>query len=370
MKILAFTKYAYEGPSSRYRFYHYQEAFLKHNITMHIKPLFGTQYFTTTSKWGKALVALLSYVHRFFTIVHILCLPKTYDLVRIEYELFPYFPAWFEFLLGARGVQYIVEYDDAIFHRYDTTSHVLIHTFLGKKIEKVIGYASAVIVCNAYLEAYARLYNADVIKIPTVVPLKRYNDAKKAYCPKKDDAFIIGWIGSLSTSVYVLEILPEMKKFVQTYNNVSFHLLGFDKTLLSDKERQEVHIEVTEWSEEEEIATILAFDIGMMPLPDDAWSRGKCGFKLIQYMACQKPVVASAVGVNCDLVDEPKGGVLVRSQEAWYDAFESLYLDEALRKEMGRYNRHKIEKEYHPVEHTQRYVNLFQTYFKEESIRG
>jgi len=360
MKILTFTKYSYEGPSSRYRFYNYQESFSKNDIEMIIKPLFDKNYFTAKHKWQKICVAFVAYVKRFLVVVQVLLSPKKYDLVLLEYELFPYFPSWFEYLFSKRGMKYIVDYDDAIFHKYDRHPNIVVKRILENKIAKVMTYAKSVVVCNAYLEAYASKYNEHIVTIPTIVLLEKYVEKMKSHQKTENNSFIIGWIGSWTTGVYLLDLVSAMKQFVQKYDNVRFHLVGFDEKLLSKQERKEAHIDVIAWSEEQEIEYILDFDIGMMPLPDDAWSRGKCGFKLVQYMSCKKPVIASAVGVNCTLVENEVNGLLVGRSEEWVEAFEKLYVDDKLREKMAENNFKKIEKEYNNKIHSQRYATLLQ----------
>jgi len=346
MKLLTLTKYSYEGPSSRYRFYNYKERFVEDNINMIIKPLFGKNYFNAKNKRTKFLVAAISYAKRLWLVLQVLFFPKKYDLVLLEYELFPYLPAWIEYLFMKRGVKYIVDYDDAIFHKYDKHPNILIKRVLGDKIAKVMGYAKTIIVCNPYLEAYASKYNKRIVTIPTVVLLDKYTETMKNHKARENNSFIIGWIGSWTTGVYVLNILFAMKKFVQKYDDVRFHLVGFNEDLLSQQEKEEAHIDVIKWCEEQEIDEILDFDIGMMPLPNDEWSRGKCGFKLLQYMSCKKPVIASAVGVNCILVQDEVNGFLIKNNNAWFEAFEKLYLNEELRTKMATANLKKVQDEY------------------------
>lgn len=358
MKILALTKYSYEGPSSRYRFYNYKECFKKHNIDMTIKPFFSKSYFTTTNKFKKISIVLFSYFYRFFVVLKLLILKKRYNLVLIEYELFPYFPAVFEYLLNTRGIQYIVDYDDAIFHKYDISTNKIIHGLLKNKIAKVIQYANYIIVCNEYLASYAKQYNSDILRLPTVVLLDKYKKEMETFIKKDDDIFVIGWIGSKTTSVYILEILPTIKKFVETYPNVRFDLVGFNKKLLSSEEINKHHLNIITWSEEKEIEHILNFNIGIMPLHDDPWSQGKCGFKLVQYMSCKKPVVASPVGMNCTLVKNNENGFLVNSLDEWFEAFEKLYLDEELRLKMAKNNFEQIEDEFNYDKNCKIYIEL------------
>jgi len=346
MKILALTKYAYEGPSSRYRFYNYRDCFKKNDITLEIKPFFAKSYFMGFSKIQKIGIVLLSYMRRVVFFLEMMLFKNRYDLFLIEYELFPYFPAWFEYLLKLRGIKYMVDYDDAIFHKYDMSKNKLIRMLLTNKIAKVMAYADEVIVCNAYLESYAKKHNKHTFKIPTVVLLDTYKEKMDTFQKPKEDVFVIGWIGSRTTCVYIREILPAIEKFVETYSKTRIDLVGFDRALLTEDEIVKCHLNIIDWSEEKEIENILTFDVGIMPLHDDAWSQGKCGFKLVQYMSCKKPVIASPVGVNCTLVRDDENGFLVDTVEEWFLAFEKLYLDVDLRKKMAENNFCKIETEY------------------------
>ncbi len=365
MTILALTKYSYEGPSSRYRFYNYQECFEENNIDMRIKPFFSQSYFTTHTKLKKLFIVFFAYIQRFFLLLKLLMLKKKYTLVLVEYELFPYLPAWFEYLMHKRGVRYIVDYDDAIFHKYDMNKNKIIHVILKNKIANVMKYAEHVIVCNAYLEAYAKKHNDHTLRLPTVVLLDKYKKEIETF-QKKDDTFVIGWIGSRTTSKYILEILPAIKQFVDAHENVRFDLVGFDRHLLAQEDLEKYHLNIIDWTEENEIKNILNFGVGIMPLHDDPWSRGKCGFKLVQYMSCKKPVIASPVGMNCTLVKEGENGFLVKTMDEWFEAFEKLYLDEELRNRMADSNFHKIETEYNHALNCQRYKELLDTVQKEE----
>jgi glycosyltransferase involved in cell wall biosynthesis len=107
-----------------------------------------------------------------------------------------------------------------------------------------------------------------------------------------------------------------------------------------------VPIEIVNWSEASETAQLHGFDIGIMPLTDDPWARGKCGFKLIQYMACGLPVVASPVGVNCQIVEHGGNGYLAGTEAEWVSALTTLLDDAALRERLGRAGRLKVEQRY------------------------
>jgi len=359
VKIIAFTKYPYEGPSSRYRFYNYVSCFAKAQIDMRIEPFFSTSYFVQTNRALKIFSVLLSYLRRVLQLLWLLLSPRRCDLVLIEYELLPFFPPLFEYLLKKRHIKYLADYDDAIFHKYDLHPNRLLRRLFRRKIGKVMGGAETVIVCNGYLEEYARKYNARTFRLPTVVLLDNYNKAMHLHQNKTDDneLFVVGWIGSKSTSGYIVDILPVFEKFAAKYE-AKFSLVGFDDTVLPDGMKERCKIDSIPWSEESEIEEILKFDVGIMPLRSDPWSQGKCGFKLVQYMSCAKPVVASPVGINCSMVTEGENGFLAETDDEWFRALERLYLDSGLRIQMAANNRRKVESEYNYAKNCRKYIDL------------
>lgn len=358
MKILALPKYSYEGASSRYRVYNYQKYFESQGLEVIIKPLFDKTYFTSRAKLSKLFVALKFYIHRLFIVSSLLISNKKYDLILLEYELFPFLPAIFERLFKLRGIKYIVDYDDAIFHKYDMSNNPIIKIFLKNKIGVVINNATYCLACNEYLESYIKQYNANILRLPTVVLLDNYRKAYESYNKTENDKFIVGWIGSKTTSVYILEMLDVFKALIDNYPNTAFNLVGFDENLVTQEQIDKYHLNIITWTEEDEIKNILDMDVGIMPLRNDPWSRGKCGFKLIQYMSCKKPVIASPVGINCSLVENGINGFLVESKDEWFNAFEELYLNQSLRVSMAHNNFEKILDKFNYDKNCQKYVNL------------
>ncbi len=361
VKLLILTKYTHLGPSSRYRYYNYKPYFERAGFVVSFYPFFSSQFLTTQSFLKKSLVALSAYFMRFWLILKLLLHPSSYHLVIIEYELLPYFPSIFERLLKWRKIPFVVDYDDAIFHRYDQHTNLVIRFLLKNKIAKVMSYASYVIVGNQYLMDYANRYNDRVLLLPTVVSLEKYKTAQMEFNNQnqvKNNNFVIGWIGSKSTSHYIRPVLESLKKMVGLYDNVVCHFIGFDQNLLSNKELQECKITVIPWSEDSEIEEILKFDVGIMPLKNDPWSRGKCGFKLIQYMACRKPVIASPVGVNKTIVENGVNGFLANSSGQWLHAFSVLYQDESLKESMAIKSWQRVVDEFNYSRTCEKYTKL------------
>jgi glycosyltransferase involved in cell wall biosynthesis len=258
----------------------------------------------------------------------------TFDLLWIEYELFPWLPAVAERVVARLGIPYVVDYDDAIYHRYELHPSKVVRLLLGKKIDVVMRRASTVIVGNDYLGARARAAGAKRVEyLPTVVDLDRYQTT-----PVRDQTtFTVGWIGSPSTVKYLSLIEPVLADFCRP-GKARLVVVG-----ARDVPFPGVRGEVRAWSEATEVEDILSFDVGIMPLPDDPWERGKCGYKLIQYMACARPVIASPVGVNRHIVEPSVNGFLAASMGEWRSALENLAASPDLRARLGTAGREKVE---------------------------
>lgn len=262
---------------------------------------------------------------------------KRFDLLWIEKEIFPWLPAWGEILLDALSVPYVVDYDDAIFHNYDLHPNRLVRFCLGTKIDQVMRRAAVVVVGNDYLGDRARRAGAKRVEyLPTVVDLERYQVAPKT----REAPFTIGWIGSPATARYLQLVQPALSEVCKN-GKARVVLVGSGPVQLSG-----VPVEVLPWLEKNEVAAIQSFDVGIMPLPDKPWERGKCGYKLIQYMACGLPVIASPIGVNTQIVEHGVNGFLTSDTADWVAALHELRENASLRETMGHAGRSKVEKQY------------------------
>jgi glycosyltransferase involved in cell wall biosynthesis len=256
----------------------------------------------------------------------------------VQTELFPYLPTAFERRLLSRGIPCVYDYDDAWFHRYDGHANRVLRVLLRNKIPSLIERAAGVIVGSTYLAQYMRPFNRNVNLIPTCIDLECYPSAPLPLRP--DPFFTIGWIGSPSTTLFLREVEGALAQFCSRHEA---------RIVLIGASQEPLHIpNLTRlpWTEETEVEAISQFDVGIMPLSDTPFNRGKCAFKLIQYMGCWKPVIASPVGENVRVVEHGSNGFLAASPSEWMDALERLYADSALRQTMGRVGRGKIEREY------------------------
>lgn len=250
----------------------------------------------------------------------------------------------------------IVDYDDAIFHQYDQHKNPIVRTTLGGKLKPLLQRAALAVCGNAYLQDYAARYCRRTEIVPTVVNTDVYEMSME---PKTDRPVTIGWIGSPSTWAFVNPLIPLLTELAERLN-LTVRVVGAGpQTDIPPR------FEFMQWSEEEEIRLIQSMDIGIMPLPDEPWARGKCGYKLIQYMACGLPVVASPVGVNADIVDHGSNGFLASGLQEWAAAVTALAEDAALRQTMGANGRRKIEQAYSLAVHGPRIASMLREVMEE-----
>lgn len=335
-KFLFLPRYSRLGASSRLRTFQYLPLLEEKGIAVKAMPLFNDQYLTELYSDGRISKrnVLICYLKRFGILFTLL----KYDGIMIEKELFPYFPAWGEWLISKWGIKYYVDYDDAIFHNYDQHDNSFIRMFLGNKIDKVMSYSHMVFVGNAYLNNRAKLAGAPkVVFLPTVVDATKYLKGNEV---KKNKAIKIGWIGSPTTLKYLVGILPALERLKE---NFAFELviIGGGRSIgFSGTEK------LLPWSEEEEVREINRLDIGIMPLTDTDWEKGKCAYKLIQYMACGLPIVGSPVGVNTEIIKQGVNGFLPANEREWVRCLGQLITDRELRAKMGEAGVKTVQQQY------------------------
>lgn len=337
MNILLLSRYGRRGASSRLRFYQYIPYLEQHGAAVTVAPLLDDAYLENAyaGRRKKPLAIIAAYLRRLARLLA----ARRFDLVWLEYELFPWLPAWGEALLAGLSVPYLVDYDDAIFHYYDLHRRAPVRRLLGGKIDAVMRRARVVVAGNDYLAEHARRAGAPrVAVLPTVVDLARYNDHDHA-APAQNDIFTIGWIGTPYTAKYLYLVRDALLE-VRRAGDARLVCVGSGPVELED-----VPVEVRAWAEDTEAADIQGFDVGIMPLDDSPWERGKSGYKLIQYMACARPVVASPVGVNAQIVADGVNGFHARSAADWVRALTALR-DAGLRARMGAAGRARVEAEY------------------------
>jgi glycosyltransferase involved in cell wall biosynthesis len=337
LKLLCLTRFAAAGASSRYRMYQYLPRLRACGFGVDVEPLFDDRYIANINTGaGQRPVELL-----WATVRRVLLLRRVrrYDLVWVEKEILPFVPDVLEQVLRAAGVRMVVDYDDATFHRYDQHASSLVRRALGRKIDRVMASAALVVAGNEYLADRARAAGAPRVELlPTVIDLDRYPRTAPA---RPDGQLTVGWIGSPTTQRYLLEVGPALATFCRE-RDARLVAIG----ARADFTVPGVPLEVVRWSEDGEVAALQQLDIGIMPLTDSPWERGKCGLKLIQYMGCGVPVIASPVGVNREIVVPGETGFLAPTGETWLAALRELGGSAELRARMGGAGRARAEARY------------------------
>ncbi len=263
-----------------------------------------------------------------------------YDLIWLEKEALPWLPYWLERWLCLSRVPYVVDYDDAVFHNYDQHPVGAVRWLLGTKIDRVMQQARLVIAGNEYLAQRARTAGARHVEIvPTVVDLKRY----PLSVPPDNQVFTIGWIGSSSTTRHLIEVRSAL---VEVCKHSEARLVAIGAAASLSLSMPDVPVHIKQWNKATEVRDLQQIDVGIMPLPDSDWERGKCGFKLIQYMACARPVVGSPVGVNQQLILDGVNGFQARNQAEWITVLQRLQHNRELRHHLGRAGRALVEERY------------------------
>lgn len=339
MNVTFLTRYGPRGASSRVRATQYYPALAALGIRATTRPLLSDAYLAALYAGRRSLPETLRCYGR--RLRDLRDTPRN-ELLWIEKELLPFAPAALEQWL-LQGRAYVLDFDDAIFHNYDLSNSRGVRLLLARKIDRLMQGARLVVAGNSYLQARAREAGARrVERLPSVIDLERYPaPARPSSQPEAADAPLrVVWIGSPATAQYLDRLRAPLQRAASTLP-LELRVIG-----AGAPQWPGVRTIAIPWSADTEAAQISACDIGVMPLDDTPWERGKCGFKLVQYMACGLPVIASPVGMNLDIVAPGEDGFLARSDEEWAAALLRLADSRALRQAMGLHGRAKVERDY------------------------
>lgn len=277
---------------------------------------------------------------------------KKFDYVFIQREASPLGPPVFEWVISkVLKKKMIYDFDDAIWIP-EKSGRTIFNFFKSYyKVGWICKWAYKVVPGNDFLCNYARKFNSDVIRIPTCVDTIHEHNRLANQQNKK---IAIGWTGSHSTMKYLNDFYPVFEELKSKYD--------IEWIIISNKAPDYISkgIRYVKWRNETEIEDLMGINIGVMPLKDDAWSEGKCGFKLIQYMALGIPAVASPVGVNKSIIEQGKNGFLCKNKVEWIECLSRLIEDNPLRNHLGEQGRLMIEHEYSVLVHAPIFINLFE----------
>ena len=333
--VLGLSLYGPQAASHRVRLSQFKPGLAASGISLQIQSLLDDAYLRRSFSGRRPSIRCLldAYGRRLHALRH----ADRFDLVIVYAELLPFLPGWLERLL--LDTPFIYDYDDAFYLKYRSGRLSPLQPLLGAKSDRLMAGAVAVTAGNAGLAAYARRFNSNVTVLPSVVDTVQYRPAEIPQATPSRKPFTVGWIGTPSTAPY-LKLLVEPLQQLALECSVRLLVVGGPAPTIDG-----VDVIEEPWSLEEEVPLIQQFDVGVMPLPDTPWTRGKCAYKLIQCMSCGIPVVASRVGANVDAVP-PECGFLAQSTEEWLYSFRLLLADTNLRQQMGLAARLWVEQRY------------------------
>ena len=348
-----------QAPSQRFRFEQYFFSLPKSDYLYRARPFLSKKAWTVLYSRNRPLIItylLFSYLKRFAHSIE----AANYDIIFIHRELTPLgFPIFEWFIAKVLKKKIVYDFDDAIWlEDPNETGSLLARIKWKSKIASICKWSYKVSAGNPYLREYARQFNGNVTINPTTIDTEGLHNPG-AFLPsvdnfENDKEACIGWTGSHSTLPYLHALVPVFKELEKQW---AFKL----RVISNQKPGFELGcLEFVPWQKETEIEDLMAIDIGIMPLTDDAWSKGKCGFKALQYMALEKPALVSPVGVNTSIVEHGITGYHCNDTKDWVKHLSYLISNPLKRKEMGKKGREFIKKNYSVVSNSPNFLSLFE----------
>lgn len=356
MNILFLFPYPLQqAPSQRFRFEQYFEALIHQGHSINSQSFWGDYYWQLLYGKGNAIQKLIGLTKGFWRRLKILSSAGDADVIFIHRELTPVGPPLFEWIIArVLRKRVIFDFDDAIWlPNTSETNKVAAFLKWHSKTASICSWAWKVSAGNEFLAAYARQFNSRVVVNPTTIDTENYHLPSVDGQTKSDNRLVIGWTGSHSTLAYLDMLWPVLEKLQ--------HRHAFTFAVIADRPPTASYpwLKFVHWNKDSEIADLSTFDIGVMPLRDDQWSRGKCGFKALQYLALSIPAVASPVGVNTQIVKTGVNGFLCETENEWLQALENLLVNDDLRKSLGKQGRETVDAAYSVRANTANFLALF-----------
>ncbi|QKG51639.1 glycosyltransferase family 4 protein [Hymenobacter sp. BRD67] len=357
MRILFLTPYPPgRAPSQRFRFEQYLEILVAHGFQYRLAPFIDEATWRILYQPGQALQKALGILGGFVRRVgHLLAAPA-YDFIFIHREAAPLGPPVLEWLLAkVLRKKIIYDFDDAIW--LPNTSEVnkaAASLKFHHKVAYICRWAYKNSCGNVYLASYAQQFSSHVIVNPTTIDtVHLHNKVRNQLAP---GPLVIGWTGTHSTLKYLLPLVPVIAQLEAEGHNFEFRIISnhapvFDQPLHS--------LRFVPWQKDTEITDLLTFHIGLMPLEDDLWAKGKCAFKALQYMALGVPALVSPVGMNTEVVQDGYNGYICSETHEWLQRLRQLLTDAAHRQSLGNAARKTIEQRYSVQANTPNFIELF-----------
>jgi glycosyltransferase involved in cell wall biosynthesis len=355
-KVLFITAHRPDrSPSQRFRFEQYFNFLEANGYKCEMSYLItekDDKIFYSPGKYlGKAWILLKSILKRFRDVAR----ANSCSIIFIQREAFMLGTTFFEKLISKSKAKIIFDFDDAVWLDQQSefsSNKNLIWLKKPSKTSEIIKLSSLVFAGNQYLMDYALQYNPNVVLIPTTIDTEEYSINP---LPKGNAPICIGWSGSQTTIEHFAFAIPVLKRIKEKYKDaITFKVIG-DKNYTNEA----LEIQGLPWKKESELKELQTFDIGIMPLPNQEWTKGKCGLKGLQYMSLGIPTIMSPVGVNTVIIQDGVNGFLADTQEEWFEKLECLIQDADLRKKLGEAGKRTVEEKYSVHVQKERYLYYF-----------
>ena len=361
-KILFITPYPLgKAPSQRFRFEQYFDLLKKQGLIPVSAPFFSEKGWKILYKKSPVLLKSFYFLSGIFNRLLLLLTLSRYHFIFIHREVVPLGPPVFEWIISKiLGKKIIFDFDDAIWLN-DPQEKISLLTFLKwkSKVKHVIQWSYKISCGNDFLATFARQFNSRIIVNPTTIDTRTLHNPPlfKLNTPEDKEngqKLIIGWTGTHTTLPYLEYLLPVFKQLEKEFD--------FELLVIANKQPNFSlpSLRFKYWNKETEIEDLLAVSIGVMPLSNDPWSQGKCGFKALQFMALNIPCVCSPVGVNSSIIEHGHNGLLCDTHEEWMAGLATLIKNETLRKLMGEKGRQKVIQSFSVDSNTSNFFSLFE----------
>ena len=353
LKVLFLIPYPSDtAASQRFRFEQYLSGLNSAGISYDISSFWDEKAWRILYKEGAVLGKTLATIRGLLRRYSLLFTAFKYDRIFIHRELYPVGPQFVEWVLAkVYRKKIIYDFDDAVWLPNFAANNAKF-AFLKSygHVVKLCKYAYRVSVGNDYLADHAKQYNSSVVVNPTTIDTDNYHNKIK---DQRSEKFVIGWTGTHSTLRYLTGMLPVFKKLEEEFD--------FTLMIISDQDPgfKLKSLQFVKWNKDTEIDDLLKFNIGLMPLSQDKWANGKCGFKALQYMSLGVPALVSPIGVNTKIVDHGLNGFICDSLEEWEQTLRDCLVDREKVVAVAKNSRKKIEDYYSVKSNNNNFVNLF-----------
>lgn len=340
------------APSQRFRFEQYFDALHSAGYAFEVRPFLDEEAMRILYRPGNVLLKLWKVAKGLFGRTADLTALHRFDTVFIHREAAPVGPPVFEWLIAkVFGKQVVFDFDDAIWLPNTSASNPFIQLFKRyRNADNTCRWAWKVSCGNAYLRDHAARFNDNAIVNPTTIDTEGLHNRVKRHGSGRP---VIGWTGSHSTIKYLDRVVPILSKLEQEFD--------FEFLVIADRAPDFTlkGLRYVPWDKATEIDDLLRMDVGIMPLEDDRWAKGKCGFKALQYMALGIPAIVSPVGVNTTIVSHGVNGWICDADAEWEQTLRSILNDRTQLADRSEAARDTVVQRYSVQSNTANFLALF-----------